>query len=53
MYLSSFRVVDVSYVFDYSVSRDVNQLLKLLSSHRSDIINGLIEYVGFIIILLA
>jgi hypothetical protein len=50
VYLPTLGVFYISDMLNHCVFRDLNQILKLLPTHGSHIVDGLIEDIGFFII---
>lgn len=50
VYLPTLGTVYVGYMLNHCVLGDVKQILQLLPTHRSNIVDGLIEDIGFVII---
>ena len=50
VYLPTFGVFNISDMLYHCVLRDLNQILKLLPTHGSHIVDGLIEDIAFFIV---
>lgn len=50
VYLPALGVFNISDMLNNCVLRDINQILKLLPTHGSHIVDGLIEDIGLFII---